>query len=172
MKIRIILAIGLWLGEISYVNGQTKNLIKLDTSTQEPTLVNVLDQIANQTDYTFSYSSTSIPVNEPLSLTKSKGTLEDILSDVFKNLPISYEIIDDQIVLKFSDLRQTVRGLILDVDSKQPVVGATIVLENSHPLKGTVTNLDGVFRLKSSRLNEWLENWKVVINSSMTSLEF
>ena len=105
MKIRIILAIGLWLGEISCVNGQTKNLIKLDTSTQEPTLVNVLDQIANQTDYTFSYSSTSIPVNEPLSLTKSKGTLEDILSDVFKNLPITYEIIDDQIVLKFSDLR-------------------------------------------------------------------
>ncbi len=40
---------------------------------------------------------------------------------------------------------QTVRGRILDGDSKIPVIGANIVIENSDPLQGGSTDPDGYF---------------------------
>lgn len=46
-----------------------------------------------------------------------------------------------------SDLKQTVRGQIVDTDSKIPLIGATIVVEGVTPLMGTTADLDGNFRL-------------------------
>jgi hypothetical protein len=43
---------------------------------------------------------------------------------------------------------QTVRGTIVDQDSNAPLIGATIVVLGSNPLIGSVTDLDGNFRLE------------------------
>jgi len=42
---------------------------------------------------------------------------------------------------------QTVRGTIVDGDTRQPLIGATVVLIDSDPLVGTTTDLDGRFVL-------------------------
>ncbi|WP_109829292.1 TonB-dependent receptor [Reichenbachiella versicolor] len=42
---------------------------------------------------------------------------------------------------------QTVRGTILDQDSKTPLIGATIQIVGSNPVIGTVTDINGQFRL-------------------------
>ncbi|MEI6060228.1 MAG: TonB-dependent receptor [Bacteroidota bacterium] len=42
---------------------------------------------------------------------------------------------------------QTIRGHVTDKESKSPLPGASVVLLNSQPLKGTVTDQDGNFRL-------------------------
>lgn len=44
---------------------------------------------------------------------------------------------------------QTVRGTILDAQGAFPLIGATIVLEGSDPIRGSSTNLDGKFRLEN-----------------------
>ena len=44
-------------------------------------------------------------------------------------------------------LTQTVRGVIIDADSKIPLIGATINIDGFESVKGTVTNLEGYFRL-------------------------
>ena len=46
------------------------------------------------------------------------------------------------------NLTQTVRGTILDTDSKLPLIGAQIRLVDSDPLVGAVTDVDGKFRLE------------------------
>jgi hypothetical protein len=46
-------------------------------------------------------------------------------------------------------LTQTVRGTIIDSDSKTPIINATIRVIGSDPLIGTVTNLNGEFRLEN-----------------------
>lgn len=52
--------------------------------------------------------------------------------------------------LAFSQqLTQTVRGTILDTDSKSPLVGTTVMVLGSNPVIGTVTDLDGRFRLEN-----------------------
>lgn len=48
-----------------------------------------------------------------------------------------------------NELTQTVRGKVIDVDSKTPLVGATIILIGSDPLVGTITDIDGSFTLEN-----------------------
>ena len=40
------------------------------------------------------------------------------------------------------DIRQTVKGRVIDIDTKSPLMGVTVVLLNSDPLLGCITNLD------------------------------
>ncbi len=46
-----------------------------------------------------------------------------------------------------SNLKQTVRGQIVDADTKIPLIGATIIIEGSNPIMGTTADFDGNFRL-------------------------
>jgi len=47
------------------------------------------------------------------------------------------------------ELTQTVRGRLTDTDSKVPLAGAGVVLLGSDPFVGTVTDMDGKFRLEN-----------------------
>ena len=49
-------------------------------------------------------------------------------------------------VIKAQDT-QTIRGTVIDKDSKYPLVGVSIVLVDSNPIVGTVTDLNGNFEL-------------------------
>lgn len=49
---------------------------------------------------------------------------------------------------------QTIRGTILDSDSKSPIIGAQVIILGSDPLVGTVTDLDGKFRLENIPLGK------------------
>ena len=52
--------------------------------------------------------------------------------------------------LAFSqNLTQTIRGTIIDNDSKLPLPGATVIIPGTDPIIGTITDLDGVFRLQN-----------------------
>ena len=42
-------------------------------------------------------------------------------------------------------ITQNIRGQILDADSKQPLIGVTLYIKDSHPLVGTITNAKGNF---------------------------
>jgi len=42
---------------------------------------------------------------------------------------------------------QTIRGIVVDKISQSPLPGATVVLVNSNPIKGTTTDIDGNFKL-------------------------
>ncbi len=45
------------------------------------------------------------------------------------------------------NLTQTVRGKIADIDNKLPLIGATVIILGSEPLKGTTSDTNGSFRL-------------------------
>ncbi len=42
---------------------------------------------------------------------------------------------------------QALRGTLLDTDTQQPIVGATIFIPNSNPFIGTNSDINGVFEL-------------------------
>lgn len=45
-------------------------------------------------------------------------------------------------------LTQTIRGTVIDADTREPLIGAEVLIEGSDPLIGTVTDLDGQFLLE------------------------
>ena len=47
---------------------------------------------------------------------------------------------------------QIIRGQVTDKETKMPLVGATVVLLHSDPIKGTMTDKDGNFRLEKVAL--------------------
>jgi hypothetical protein len=51
------------------------------------------------------------------------------------------------LVSVFTQPIQTIRGRVIDSESKIPIPGVNIILLNSDPLVGTMTNTEGVFRL-------------------------
>lgn len=51
-------------------------------------------------------------------------------------------------IVSAQELTQTVRGTILDADSKLPLIGVGVVIIGSDPVKGTATDADGNFRLE------------------------
>jgi hypothetical protein len=44
-------------------------------------------------------------------------------------------------------LKQTVRGVVVDADTRLPLPGAQVVLQGVQPLRGTATDADGLFRI-------------------------
>ncbi|HNW88994.1 MAG TPA: carboxypeptidase-like regulatory domain-containing protein [Bacteroidales bacterium] len=57
------------------------------------------------------------------------------------------------IILSFSgysqNLFQTIRGTVVDKETKSPLPGANVILVNSLPIKGTTTDISGKFRLEN-----------------------
>ncbi len=51
--------------------------------------------------------------------------------------------------------QQTVRGVVIDKLTKVPIIGASVVLENTNPLKGDDTNIDGFFRIENVQPNRY-----------------
>lgn len=47
------------------------------------------------------------------------------------------------------NLTQTVRGNVYDADNRMPLVGAQVIIRESEPLKGAVTDLKGAFRIEN-----------------------
>ncbi len=49
--------------------------------------------------------------------------------------------------LEAQNLSQTIRGNIVDADTKMPLIGAAVVIQDTDPIQGTITGLDGTFRI-------------------------
>jgi hypothetical protein len=58
-------------------------------------------------------------------------------------------LITAQILFAESDYTQTIRGRVLDKDSHMPLIGATIVLLDSTLNKGTITDVEGYYKLEN-----------------------
>lgn len=67
-----------------------------------------------------------------------------------KKLSLTTLIIVMFTTLAFSQkLTQTVRGAIIDTDSKLPLIGANVMIPGTDPLIGTATDVNGKFRLEN-----------------------
>ena len=67
-----------------------------------------------------------------------------------KKLSLTTLIIVLFTTLAFSQkLTQTVRGTLIDIDSKLPLIGAVVVIPGTDPFIGTTTDMDGNFRLEN-----------------------
>jgi hypothetical protein len=121
-------------------------------------ITEVIKAIKKQTNYTFSYN---VELETTLKETKVtvdvvQQTITQILPALFDATDIAYKVVDDNILLskKNSDhkttsstLTQTVKGKVIDKESKVPLIGVTIVL-NKQPYLGAISDANGMFSFK------------------------
>ena len=127
-------------------NGQSAQMDRrLSLSYDDAPLGEVLEGISASAGVSFSYSSNKIPLDEKVRLNVEQETLKNILEEVLKDVPVEYKVYDDKIVLSRIHMIQTIRGKVIDSDSRSPVFGATVVVLNTDPLIGSTTDERGHF---------------------------
>jgi len=101
---------------------------------------------------TFSYGK-EVPVERSFSMTAGKLTIKEHLDNMFRNDSLDYIERGNKILIvkrkanvKQKTPKQTIRGQILDLDSKTPLIGVNILLGSEGPPRGTVTDAEGYFR--------------------------
>ncbi len=124
---------------------------KLTLDFKKTALSEVLEQIADQADISFSYSTRNIPINEKVTLQIVDKTLRETLDEVFLGMKIEYIWTENKMILrkarKASDENRsfTISGYLRDKTDGESLIGATVLVEELEA--GTITNPYGFYSL-------------------------
>lgn len=150
MRLTFILTLLFVLGSRAVVFSQSGE-VTLDL--KNSTLVEVLDQIENQSGYYFFYNNDEVRKVTNMTIKAVNRRIEDVLRDLLSETGLTYKIMDRFIVIKrieeLNDGRQgqqqkTVSGKVTD-SSGLPLPGVTVVIEGS--TRGTVADAFGNYTL-------------------------
>ena len=151
MKLTILLIIATCMN----LSAATSFGQNITLSEKSSSLEKVLNKIEKQTGYIFWYNTTLIKQSPKVSVDVVNSTIEQTLNACFKNLPISYTIVQNTIVLKpkapGSVVLQappanliTIKGKVTD-NHNVPLAGVTVRVKGLQ--KATVTNAAGDFEI-------------------------
>src|SRR5690606_10693713 len=116
----------------------------------------VFKLVENQTEYVFLYDDPSF-TTEKVSLNLQQRPIEEVLEACLKNLPISYKIVDRNILFKRDERQveprkpslqpQPVSGQVRDTTGN-PLTGVSIIVKGS--TRGVTSDTQGRFQLPVS----------------------
>ncbi len=175
LKFDLKMKITVFLLFITLINIQAKNYAqntKITLDLENVTIEKVFNEIESLTEFKFLFNRKDIDVNRIVSVKVKKEKVRNILDLLFLTIPVSYEMLDKQIILK-SDVRKKViplpiikekvqqkeiTGTVTDNDGF-PLPGAAILVKGTD--NGTTTDFDGKYSITVS------ENATILVVSFM-----
>nr|WP_319511102.1 TonB-dependent receptor [uncultured Draconibacterium sp.] len=153
MRLTIFLVLVSVLASTASVYSQTTKLtVKMNNSR----IADVFDAIEQQSDFYFFYNRDLFDDNQIVSIEVEGKTVEAILDELFEGQSVTYEIVDQDILIKTveekvsSDSKaqqeKSVSGKISD-KSGEPLPGVTVVVKGT--TNGTITDFDGNYTIAS-----------------------
>lgn len=127
---------------------------RLDLKMKDASLAKVLDAIEEQAEVYFFYDKTQIDETQKVNIDFSQLTVEEALNQLKTTLPITYDIVGRNVIIKPKDsvnqaLIQQVRsvsGKVTDA-SGAPLPGVTVVITGT--TNGTITDSQGHYTLSN-----------------------
>ncbi|MEM7548983.1 MAG: TonB-dependent receptor [Bacteroidota bacterium] len=125
---------------------------KISLDVRLESIESVLEMIEDQSDVTFIYSKSKLPVENKISYSVNSGNLKEVLADILFPNQITYGISKQKVVLKKVKkmtklnkvaLTGTVKGVTMDADGN-PLSYAQIQVQGTS--QGTVSGADGRFK--------------------------
>ncbi len=157
MKLSVLfLAIVIFQAHANTSYGQ-KTKISLDL-TNVPIEV-VLNEIQKQSKFRFLVNVSEVNLNNNVSVYANKETIKKILTNLFKNREISFEVIKRQIILTTKQqvdgasdssniFQQTITGNLTDIN-RGPLAGVNILVQGTN--RGAQTDFDGNYKISASK---------------------
>jgi len=151
----------------STLNAQSK---KITLSLKDATIETVMDEIRDQAEINFVYNHEEISKSPRISISITDATLDEALDQVLKNSGLTYKKIKNTIVItpleeqtklpeyEGEELIQTLRGKVIDRDSKITLPFATVQIPGTDPLIGTTTDPDGNFVIEDLPVGRYTIN--------------
>jgi len=148
MKLTVILTL---LTTLSVFGGSFAQNSKLSLKIQDRQVKEVLNEIENQSNYSFMYDTKQVDVERHVSLDVQAKNLEEVLEEIFAGTNVTYKLIDRHIMLMNKDIPDTriqtgtVKGKVVTANG-EPLPGVSIVVKGT--TVGTITDFDGNFNLQ------------------------
>ena len=152
-----LLFIGILIGTGTIGNAKETHPILariISVTYQNQSLSTVLSDLTFRHRIPLSYSNDRMPMKEKVNLSIREGTVESLLNQLSAALSITYEVMGGQVVLlpeiplpETAIVTQTIRGQVRDKDTQVPLVGATVIVMGTVPLKGANTDAKGYFKI-------------------------
>ncbi len=128
---------------------------KIDLNVNKATLVDVFQQIEEESNYRFFYDNAQVDLTKEVSVHYENKNIADLLNELFSGTDLTYEMMDNLILVKsksesnkrvfISDAKQNqVSGSVSDSNGS-PLPGVTVVVKGT--TNGTITDADGIYRL-------------------------
>ncbi|MEQ8424435.1 MAG: carboxypeptidase-like regulatory domain-containing protein [Cyclobacteriaceae bacterium] len=109
-------------------------------------VIKYLEQVSGQQ---FSYSSSTIPLKQAITISFNNISLTQALEKLSEVVPLTYKLISGKVVLMYNPLKQTIRGSIRDQTTQSPIIGATVAVLDLQPILGAATDVDGNFTIEN-----------------------
>lgn len=118
-------------------------------------LKEILDDLRVKHGIQFSYDESQIPVDKKLTVKIAIMPVHYILDEICNQSNLKWQQVSKNIVLKplvspvskGKKLSQTIRGKVVDKESKEPLIGVSVSVLLTEPMKTGVTDQNGEFRL-------------------------
>lgn len=125
---------------------------------KKQTIQRILDVLEKKSSYTFFYNTNEVNLNQKVSIEMENVTISKILKVIFKRSNYDFKVEGQQIIISKKkaftstplqeDKKHRITGVIKDEEGN-PVIGAS-VLEGENASNGTITDLDGQFKLETA----------------------
>lgn len=117
------------------------------------TIQTAMQEVEEQTDYTFFYSDNQIKLDKKVSVKSENESIDKVLEQMFEGTGYTYKIVDKQIIVsKGNQVRgaeqqkRKITGTIKD-SMGEPIIGASVT-EKGAATNGTITDFEGNFTLE------------------------
>lgn len=117
---------------LSFANiGYSQNTTKINLSLNNSTLLELMNLIEGQTEFTFVYDN-SVSLTQKISIEAKDETIQSILNKAFTSKGISFEISGTQIILRQKDdlQKRKISGKVTDLNN-EPLAGTTIFVSGT-----------------------------------------
>ena len=130
---------------------------KLSITIKDQPIEQILKQLEKLADFTSAYSTRSVDVKVKRSLNVQQEKLSSILQRLFPEGKVRFRSVGKKLLIyKKGDandipqtaLFQTVRGVVIDLETRQPIPGANVFIPGSSPIIGAVSDVDGRFKIE------------------------
>lgn len=132
---------------------------KITLNFNNVTIERVLNEIEFKTEFKFLFNRKDIDVNKLVSVNVKREKLKNILNKMFINMPVSFEVLKKQIIIKSTPedkkrkaeidkikQQRDIKGKIID-ERGEPLPGATIQIKGT--IIGTTSDFDGNYYLQN-----------------------
>ena len=123
-------------------------------TSQSASIKQFLNALEQMRDFTFSYGQ-EVPVNRTFEISIEKQSIRKHLDEMFAGDSLSFIekgnkilIIPTSVIIEKENPDQTVRGRVVDLVTKVPLIGVNIILGSEGPVKGTISDSEGYFRFE------------------------
>ena len=126
-----------------------------DFQAKDESVASIIARLKQLSDFSFVYNQEEIDKCPLATFSLTNSTVEEVLQKSLENSALTFKKVNSTIVItprppskeKRFGLHQVIRGKIIDADTKLPLIGATVLVAESNPPMGAISDIDGGFRI-------------------------